>query len=110
MKAVRRAKTEKALQSRLNVKVFLTVLFDGNGMVHHEFLPQGHKVNREYYLEVMRRLSEAICQKRIELWKNHSWILHHKNAPVHTAMLVSFWPKQNRDHASTTVFIGLGPR
>ena len=32
----------------------LTVFFDCNGVVHHEFLPQGCTVNKEYYLEVMR--------------------------------------------------------
>ena len=32
---------KKACQVRSNVKVLLTVFFDSNGMVHHEFLPQG---------------------------------------------------------------------
>ena len=36
----------------------------------------------------MRRLREAIRQKRTELWKNQSWILKHDNAPAHTSMLV----------------------
>ena len=57
----------KAHQVRSNVKVLLTVFFDCNGVVHHEFLPQGRTVNRECYLEVMRRLCEAIPQKRTEL-------------------------------------------
>ena len=38
---------KKAQQVRSNVKV---------GMVHHEFLPQGRTVNKEYYLEVMRSI------------------------------------------------------
>lgn len=33
-------------------------------MVHHEFLPEKETANREYYLGVMSRLREAICQKR----------------------------------------------
>ena len=28
----------------------------------------------------MGRLREAISLKRVELWKNHLWILHHDNA------------------------------
>ena len=36
----------------------------------------------------MHRLSEAICQKRTELWNHQSWILHHDNPPAHTSMLV----------------------
>ena len=40
---------KKVRQVRSNVEVLLTVVFDGNGiMMHHEFLPQGRTVNKEY--------------------------------------------------------------
>ena len=67
-----------------NVCMFL----ECNGIVHHEFLPQGRTVNKEYYLEVISRLRETIRQKRTELWKNQTGILHHDDAPAHTSMLV----------------------
>ena len=38
---------KKTLQVRSNVKVLLTAFFDCNGMVYHEFLPQGSMVNKE---------------------------------------------------------------
>ncbi|UYV83543.1 TTC21B [Cordylochernes scorpioides] len=79
---------KKARQVQSNVKVLLTVFFDCRGVVHHEFLPQGRTVNKEYYLQVMRNLREAIRQKRPELWKNKNWLLHHDNAPAHTSLLV----------------------
>ena len=79
---------KKACQVRSTVKVLLTVFFDCNGVVNHEFLPQGRMVTKEYYLEVMRRSRKAICQKRKELWKNQSRILHHDDAPAHTSILV----------------------
>ncbi|UYV78708.1 hypothetical protein LAZ67_16002504 [Cordylochernes scorpioides] len=79
---------KKARQVRSNVKVLLTVFFDCRGVVHHEFLPQGRTVNKEYYLQVMRHLREAIRQKRPDLWKNKNWPLHHDNAPAHTSLLV----------------------
>ncbi|UYV61783.1 hypothetical protein LAZ67_1006524 [Cordylochernes scorpioides] len=79
---------KKARQVRSNVEVLLTVFFDCRGVVHHEFLPQGRKVNKEYYLQVMRNLREAIRQKRPDLWKNKNWLLHHDNAPAHTSLLV----------------------
>ena len=44
----------------------------------------------------MRRLREAIRQKRTELWKNQSWILHHDNAPAHTSMLVREFLAKNK--------------
>ena len=69
-KSLEEPKPKKVCQRRSNVKVLLCVFFDCNGKVHHEFLPQGHMVSKEYYLGVMRRLSKAICEKCAELWKN----------------------------------------
>ena len=87
---------KKARQVRSNVKVMLTVFFDFNGVVYHEFLPPGRTVNKEYYLEVLRRLREAIRRKRPDLWRNNSWQLHHDNAPAHTSLLVrEFLTKNN---------------
>ncbi|UYV77919.1 hypothetical protein LAZ67_15002845 [Cordylochernes scorpioides] len=87
---------KKARQVRSNVKVLLTVFFDCRGVVHHEFSPQGRTVNKEYYLQVMRNLREAIRQKRPDLWKNKNWLLHHDNARAHTSLLVrDFLAKNN---------------
>ncbi|UYV60468.1 PHKG1 [Cordylochernes scorpioides] len=89
-------RSKKARQVRSNVKVLLTVFFDCRGVVHHEFLPQGRTVNKEYYLQVMRNLREAIRQKCPDLWKNKNWLLHHDNAPAHTSLLVrNFLAKNN---------------
>ena len=38
------------------VKVMLTVFFDCEGIMHHEFVPYGQTVNKEYYLKVMKKL------------------------------------------------------
>ena len=54
-------------QVQSNVKVLVTVFFDCNSVVRHEFLSQGRTVNREYYLGVMSRLREAIRKKCTEL-------------------------------------------
>ncbi|UYV73990.1 JRKL, partial [Cordylochernes scorpioides] len=87
---------KKARQVRSNVKVLLPVFFDCRGVVHHEFLPQGRTVNKEYYLQVMRNLREVIRQKRPDLWKNKNWLLHHNNASAHTSLLVrDFLAKNN---------------
>lgn len=88
-------RAKKARQVRSKVKVLLTVFFDYHGVVHQEFLPQGRTVNKEYYLEVMRRLREAIRQKRPVLWQNNSWLLHHDNAPAHASMLISKFLAKN---------------
>ena len=61
-------------------------------MVHDLFLPQGRTVNKEYFLEVMRRLREAIPQKRTKLFKNQSWILYY-DILTHWCLRVSFLAK-----------------
>ena len=53
-----RAKTEKTTSSSVKCKGF--VFFDCNGVVHHEFLPQGRTINKEYILEVICRFRETI--------------------------------------------------
>ena len=54
-----------------------TVFMDYNGVVHHEFLPKDQTINKQYYLGVMRRLREAIRQKRLDLWKSMNEQCHH---------------------------------
>ncbi|UYV81349.1 hypothetical protein LAZ67_20000875 [Cordylochernes scorpioides] len=91
---------KKARKAPSKVKVMLTVFFDYQGVVHHEFQQQGSTITADSYLGVLRRLREAIRQKRTELWRSKSWILHHDNAPAYTALKISMFLQ---DH-STSVF------
>ena len=50
--------------------------------------PSGQTANKEYYLRVIRHLRDAIRKRTLELWDNNSWILHHDNAPSHTALIL----------------------
>jgi len=69
--------------------------FDWKGIVHHEFVPRGETVNKEFYLKVMKRLREAVRRKRPEAWTNKTWMLHHDNAPAHASLLIrEFLAKQ----------------
>ena len=60
-----RPKKPRRFQSKK--KVMLTVSMDNRSVVYHEFFPEGQTVNKEYYLGVIRRLREAIRQKRPDL-------------------------------------------
>ncbi|UYV60523.1 hypothetical protein LAZ67_1001409 [Cordylochernes scorpioides] len=88
---------KKARKIPSKVKVMLTVFFDYQGIVHHKFQQQGSTITADSYLGVLRRLREAIRQKRPELWRSKSWILHHDNAPTHIALKIS---KFLQDHST----------
>lgn len=74
----------------------LTVFFDFNDIMYHEFLSQGQTINKEYYQQLQRNLREANRRKRPDLWQNNPWQLHPDNIPVHTSLLVrEFFAKIN---------------
>jgi hypothetical protein len=56
--------SKKARMPRLQVKTMLVCFFDHKGIVHHEFIAQGHTVNQTCYLEVLTRLRESVWRKR----------------------------------------------
>ncbi|UYV70044.1 hypothetical protein LAZ67_7001587 [Cordylochernes scorpioides] len=99
-KRINPAETKESEEGPSKVKGMLTVFFDYQGIVHHEFQQQGSTITADSYLGVLRRLREAIRQKRPKMWRSKSWILHHDNAPAHTALKIS---KFLQDH-STSVF------
>ena len=67
--------------------------FDSEGTVHHEYASDGQTINKEFCVEVLRRLRESVRRKRLEKWRDGDWIVHHDNAPTHTSQLVQqFWP------------------
>ena len=87
-KSVSSPRPKKSLIQRSQVKVMLITFFDHQEMVHHEFVPQGQTVNQHFYKEVLARLVNKIRQKRRASWTGKTWILHHNNAPAHTALSV----------------------
>jgi len=66
----------------------VVVFFDWKGTDHHEFVPRGQMVNKQFYQEVLARLSDSVLKKRLELWGNQIWMLHHDNAPAHASFLI----------------------
>jgi len=79
---------KKARLSRPKIEVFLVVLFDWKGIVHHEFIPLSQMVNKQLHQAVLARLRDAVRRKRPELWVNQTWMLHHDNAPAHASLLI----------------------
>lgn len=56
-------------------------------VVHHEFLPAIQTVNGPLYVQVLKRLKEAIQRKRPAKWLG-GWSLHHDNAPSQASIVV----------------------
>ena len=86
---------KKAREVRSNVKVMLTCFFDSSGIVHHEYAPEDQTINKEYYLQVLRRLREAARRKRPDMWAAKNFQLHHDNAPVHSAHVIHAFLAKN---------------
>jgi hypothetical protein len=64
---------KKAYRMWSKVKVLLTVSFDYCGIVHHSYAPEGQSINKEYYLEVICHLRDAVRRKRPDLWASCNW-------------------------------------
>jgi len=79
---------KKVRQVQSNVKNMLICFFNIKGLIHFDFIPQGQTVNQQFYLEVFKRLRDAVRRKRPELWRSGEWLLHHDNAPAHIALSV----------------------
>ena len=65
----------------------LICFFDSQGVVLKEFVSQGQTVNKQYYREVLERLRKMVHCVRSEI--ADTWMLHHNNAPCHTAISVN---------------------
>ena len=61
---------KKARQVKSNVKTMLIAFFDIDGLVHHEYVPRGQTVNKEFYKTVLQRLCDAVRRHRPEKWRS----------------------------------------
>ena len=53
-------RVKKAYQSRNHFKSMLIIFFDREGVVHYEFASRVQTINKEYYVEVLKRLRDAV--------------------------------------------------
>ncbi|UYV60179.1 CLCN3 [Cordylochernes scorpioides] len=60
-------RTMKSRLCKSKNKVLLVTFFDIKGIVHYEYLEEGQTINKESYLNIMRRVRESIRLKRSEI-------------------------------------------
>jgi len=82
---------KKVWQVKSNVKTMLIAFFDTDGLVHHEYVPRGQTVNKEFYKTVLQCLHDAVRGHRPEKLRSGNWILHHDNAPAHRAVTTNIF-------------------
>ena len=73
--------THEQIQSENN-----DFFFDSRGIVHKEFVPPGLTVNHVFYKDVLERLRKWVQRVRTDVADD--WVLHHNNAPAHTALSI----------------------
>ena len=79
--------------SKSRMIAMLIVFFDAKGVVHYDFVPEGQRVNGDFYLEVLRRLQRRVNRVRPAIAGN--WKLHQDNAPSHTCSKSTDYLTQN---------------
>jgi len=76
----------------------LIFFFNAEGVIHREFVPEGQKVNAEFYVGVLDRLLKRIRQVRMAKFQSSEWFLLHDNVPSHNPAIVKKF-LANRDVA-----------
>ena len=78
---------KKARMSKSKIKCMLICFMDSTGIIHKEFVPPGQTVNQHFYREVLERLKKLVARVRPDI--KEKWMLHHDNAPCHTALSIT---------------------
>jgi len=81
-------KPKKLQFQKSGVKTMLIVFFDAEGVIHQEFVPEGQKVNAEFYVGGLDQLLKRIRQVRTAKFQSSEWFPLHSNMPSHNAAIV----------------------
>jgi hypothetical protein len=77
-----------ASESSWNRLAQFTGIFYSQGIVDYEFIPAGRTMNKEMYIDILRRLRDTVRRKRHKKWRTSSCFPLHDNAPAHRSVLV----------------------
>jgi hypothetical protein len=66
-------------------------IFDKQGVIHKEFVPEGQTVSSAFWVEVIGRLLKRVSRVRPQFRSEGGWFLLHDNAPSHSALVVTIF-------------------
>ena len=75
-------------QSKSTHKLLMITFFDTTGMIYMHWVPTGQTVNKDYYVENLRKFRKRFPRKRPVSFKSGQWHFHQDNAAVHNSILV----------------------
>ena len=81
------------------LSVFFTENLDCLGVFNYEFIPESKIVNKEMYVDVCRRLCDAVRRKRSEKWITNSQSLLNNNDPAHRSVWIKDFLAQSNMRA-----------
>ena len=82
------SKTKETAISKIASEEGVNCFFDAEGVTHREFVPEGQKVNAEFYLGVLDQPLKRIRRVRTAKFQFSEWFLLHDNASSHNAAIV----------------------
>ena len=86
--------SEESTQEQIQGENYDCFFFDSRGIVHKEYVPPRRTVNHAFYKDVLERLRKRVQRVRTDIADD--WVLHHDNAPAHTALSIrEFLAKKN---------------
>ena len=89
MEACWLSQTQEGQTEQIHPQTFDDAFFDSSGMIYTHRVPTGLRVNKEYYVKVLREFRKRFLGKRPALFKSGQWHFHQDNAPVHSSILVT---------------------
>ena len=78
----------KKLRFQKSRVMTMLIAFIDAGVIHREFVPEGQRVNAEFYVGVLDRLLKRIRRVRTAKFQSSEWFLLRDNATSHNAAIV----------------------
>ena len=85
------SQTQEGQTEQIHPKNFFDdPFFDSTGMIYMNWVPTGQRVNKEYYVKVLREFRKRFRRKTPALFKSAQWHFHQSTTPF---LSQTIWPR-----------------